>query len=194
MAVAFLAVLTACTSGHSGPKQPPAAIATHEIAIPLRVTGAEVVSPNHGQQALDATTRDAVAAVVQRLLDASVVQPLSHGTLGPVGPLFTTAAGQHAVFADHAAFFDDGVAQVQRVDSHTADVQLTALADDQDHTALVVAKFNWDITGNGGNVHVVHRGELSLIPAFGGWLVSAYDVAVARSVNGNTTSTTAVLK
>jgi hypothetical protein len=194
VAAVFVLALTACSSGHSGPKQAPAALATHEIAVPLRVTSADIVSPNHDQQPLDVRTRGAVTAVLQQLLDDSVVQPLSHGRTGNVGHLFTTAAGLRAVFDDHGAFFDEGVPLVEQLDATVADVQLSALADDQDHPALVVAKFDWELTANGGNVHVVHRGELSLIPAFGAWLVGAYDVAAARSVNGNTTSTTAVLK
>lgn len=194
MAAAAVLALAGCSSGRSGPKQPPAAIATHELNVRLRVTGADLVSPNQDQRPLDPAVRDAVAGVLQRLLDATMVQPLSRGTIGNVGTLFTTAAGFQAVFADHAAFFDDGVPQVQTLDAAVADVQLTALADDQDRPALIIAKFNWDLTGDDGRVQDVHRGELSLIPAFGAWLIGAYDVAAARSVNGTTTSTTAVLK
>jgi hypothetical protein len=81
---------------------------------------------------------------------------------------------------------------VTKLETSAHVVQLTGFADDADQLSLVVAKFVWDVTGDGGRVHLVRTGELTLSPAFGSWLVSAYEVTNTRTVRGATSTTTAV--
>jgi uncharacterized protein (DUF169 family) len=130
--------------------------------------------------------------VTQQFFDATVLDPLTKGRAGSIDAVFTADAVRQASTADRAAMYDEGVPQVSRIDAKLHAVQLTGLADDADRLAIVIAKFAWDVTGDGSRVHIVRRGELTLTPAFGSWFVSAYEVDNVKTVGGATTTTSAV--
>lgn len=189
-----LAVLGgACSSGHSGPQARPGVTGTSVVRMPLTVTGAEVVSPARVLVPLDpATARDAVA-VVQQTFDATVVEAMTGGKGGPIDNVFTTLAKAHAVYPDRGAMYDEGLPRVPAPVADKADVHLTALAGDDDKPALIVARIDWDVRSADRTVRVHRVGELSLVPAFGKWLVGAYTVLVNRTVAGATTTTSATV-
>jgi hypothetical protein len=72
-------------------------------------------------------------------------------------------------------------------------VSLTGLAGTMDpKTALVVAKYTWDVrSAEHPDDRILRTGELSLIPVDGQWKIGAYTITVQRTVNNETTTTTA---
>lgn len=192
--VLALAVLGgACSSGASGPQARPGVTGTRVVrsVLPLTVTGADVVSPARALVPLDESTRLAAVAVVQRTFDATVVQAITGGKGGAIDAVFTTDAKAHAVFPDRGAMYDEGLPHVDRLVADKAEVGLTALAGDDDRPVMIVARFDWDVRSTDRKVRVHRVGELSLVPAFGRWLVGAYTVLVARTVAGTTATTSA---
>lgn len=191
--VACCLAVAACSSGPKKPQAKPGVTGTTAVQVALqRIGSADLVSPAQGVRPLDERTTKAVMASVQQLFDATVLDPLTHGQAGSIDRVMTDDAVRQAATVDRAAMYDEDLPRVTRVDAPKALVQLTALAGDNDAPALVVAKFAWDVTGDGGSVHIVRSGELSLIPVLGTWLIGAYNVANSRVVNGTTTTSTAV--
>ena len=192
---AGLVLALAAAGCSSGPKQPQARPgvtgATAVAGVRLKLTGAEVVSPARALAPLDPPTSRLVLAAVQRTFDATVVRSLTSGKGGSIDADFTTDAKAHAIFPDRGAMYDEGLPAVSRVVADKAEVHLTALAGDDDAPALIVAKIDWSVRSPDRRVRVRHVGELSLIPAFGKWLIGAYTVLVSRTVAGATTTTSA---
>jgi len=183
-------VAMACSSGTKEPQGRPGVTGTREINLRLQVTNAELVSPHQVIGPLATPTRDAVVDVLQKLFDATMIRPLTGKPSGPVEALFTTDAAEHANGADRTVIFDEDVPEIPVAVADKRDVQLTALAGDDNAPALVVARVDWHVRNKKGTVNVWRSGELSLIPAFGTWVVGAYTLVVGRLVGGETTTTT----
>jgi hypothetical protein len=165
--------------------------------VTLTVTRAELVSPHQAFGPMDAKTRKAVVDVVQQLLLITSAEPLTAGKAGKgFADLFTADAGARAAGPDRAAMFDEGLPEFGGLEPTAASVVLTGLAGTMDPaTGLVVAHFTWDV---GSKLHtgdrVIRSGDLSLVPDGGGWKIAAYDIAVERTIDDTTTSTTATTK
>jgi hypothetical protein len=168
-----------------------------KASVDLDVTRAELVSPHQALGPLEGGTRDAVAGVVEKLLLVTSADPLAEGKAGPgFADLFTPDAGARAANADRAAFFDEGVPRFGDLKPTTATLELTGLAGIEDpKTQLVVAKFAWDVASATHPGDSVHRtGELSLVPSGNEWKIGAYTIVVTRTVNDETTTTTATTR
>jgi hypothetical protein len=124
-------------------------------------------------------------------------EPLGAGRAGGgFADLFTGDAGARAAEHDRAAFFDEGLPLFGELDHHAARVGLTGLAGSMDPaTSLVVATFVWDVeSANQPGNRVQRSGELSLIPGDDGeWRIGAYSITVHRTIDNETTTTTAEL-
>ena len=190
-ALALCLAAAACSSGKSKPHTAPGATGTSAIRLAL-VAPADVVSPARATYRLDEASAKAGLAVVQQLYEATLRDPLQRGRAGSIDAIFTADAVRQAATVDRGAMYDEGVPTVARLEAKQSAVALTGFADDADHLAVLVAKFSLDVAGDGGRVHIVRRGELTMTPAFGRWFVSAYDVVNTKTVNGATTTTTAV--
>jgi hypothetical protein len=189
-AVALVVGLVAvgCTDGDDRKATPTSVPTTVSL---VQFGAAEIVSPVAARRALDAATAKAVMAVTQRFFDAAVTGPLRTGKRGTIKAFFTAEAAKDALGADRAALFDTGLPRVRSLKSSSHVVQLTGYAMEDNRVAVVVAKFAWDIAGDGARVRVVHRGELTLEPASGAWVVSGYDVTTTRKVGSTTTTSRA---
>jgi hypothetical protein len=190
LAAALLAglVLAGCTDD-----DPEAAPKTAPIKL-VQFGPADVISPVAGMRPLDAAVAKAAMRTTQRFFDASVRDPLLTGKRGAIKPFFTGLAAKRATGADRAVLFDLGLPRVRTLKSTSQVVQLTGYAGEDNQVALVVAKLAWDVKGDGKRVRVVHRGELTLVPAFGGWFVDGYDITTTRTVGGTTTTSSAEKK
>lgn len=182
----------ACSSGDDGPKAPPGVSEQSLGSTDLQLVGADVVSPHRPMAPLDPATAEAVMNGVQAAFDATVVSPLRDGVLGDITAAFTADAAQRAVYVDAAAVIDAGIVKPAPIRLDKGDVQLTALAGEDDRPAVVAARIEWDVVSPRRKLRVQRSGELTLVPAFGHWFVGAYTVVTARTVGGETTSTTAV--
>jgi hypothetical protein len=182
----------ACSSGDDGPKAPPGVSEQSLGPLDLQLVGADVVSPLRPMAPLDPATADAVLEAVQAAFDATVVEPLREGVLGDVAGTFTTDAAQRAVFVDAGAIIDAGLGKPSPIKLERGDVQLTALAGEDDQLAVVAARIDWDVSSPARDLRIRRSGELTLVPAFGHWFVGAYTVFTERTVGGETTTTTAV--
>jgi hypothetical protein len=199
-AVAFVAALAVagCSSGDDGAKKKDdaktsSAEFTH-AAVKLGVSKAELVSPHAALGPLEQVTTDAVVAIVQELLLDTSAKPLVEGKPGTtVADLFTTDAGTRVAGPDRKAFFDDAVGTFGPLTPKAARVRLTGLAGSADPTtALVVAKYVWDVTSTKRPTdRVTRNGELSLVKVGNQWKIAAYAITVTRTVDGETTTTTA---
>ena len=195
--VAALAV-TGCSGGSdSAKKKDDTETSSAEFtraAVRLSVSGADLVSPHQKLGPLEQNTTDDVVAVVQQLLLVTSAQPLVEGKAhGTVADLFTKDAGARAAGQDHRVFFDDALPRFGQLTPVASRVRLTALAGSQDpSTALVIARFLWDVTSKAKPSNRVTRdGELSFIKVGHEWRIGAYTITVTRSVDGDTTTTTA---
>ena len=195
VAVVLCLAGAACSSSPKKPQARPGVTGTVAVQMHVReVAAGELISPARGIRPLDDPTKARVLAAVQKLFDATLVDPLTAGQAGSIDSVFTNDAVRQAATVDRAAMYDEALPRITRLKADKAEVQLTGLAGGNDQAALVIAKFGWDVTGDGGKVHIVRSGELSLIPVLGTWLIAAYDVANATTVDGTTTTTTAVKK
>jgi hypothetical protein len=201
VAVALALAVTGCSGGDdddSDAGKPDdtetSSSAMTKAAVELEVKGADLVSPHKARGFLEADTRDAVTGVVRDLLLITSATPLVEGKAGGgFADLFTPDAGARAANHDRPVFFDEGVPSFGELDPKTATVSLTGLAGSMDpKTALVVATYTWDVgsTEHPGD-RIVRTGELSLIPVDGQWKIGAYTIAVTRTVDDETTTTTA---
>jgi hypothetical protein len=182
----------ACSSGGGGPKAKPGVTGTRAVgAIPLKLVGADIVSPARVTGPLDAATTRAALAVLQRTFDATVVRSMVAGKGGPVASVFTADANAHATFFDRSVVFDEGLPSTTAVVADKVEVRLSALAADDERPVLIVAKIDWDVHSADRRVRVHRVGELSLIPVYDKLLVGAYTIFVDRTVGGSTTSTSA---
>jgi len=166
---------------------------TH-AAVRLAVSGADRVSPHAKLGRLEDSTTADVVAVVQQLLLVTSAKPLVEGTAGRgLAELFTRDAGARAAGQDRHVFFDDSLPRFGVLTPVASRLHLTGLAGTQDpSTALVIARFLWDVTSKAHPADRVTRdGELSLVKVGGGWRIGAYTITVTRSVDGSTTTTTA---
>jgi hypothetical protein len=181
-AVALVVGLVAvgCTDGDDRKATPTSVPTTVSL---VQFGAAEIVSPVAARRALDAATAKAVMAVTQRFFDAAVTGPLRTGKRGTIKAFFTAEAAKDAL--------DTGLPRVRSLKSSSHVVQLTGYAMEDNRVAVVVAKFAWDIAGDGARVRVVHRGELTIEPASGAWVVSGYDVTTTRKVGSTTTTSRA---
>ena len=166
---------------------------TH-AAVRLSVSKAELVSPHKALGPLEQSTTEDVVAVVQQLLLVTSARPLVEGKAGSgLAELFTKDAAAHAAGKDRPVFFDDALPRFGTLTPVASRVTLTGLASTQDgSTALVIARFLWDVTSKTHPTDRVTRdGELSLIKSGGGWRIGAYVITATRTIDGDTTTTTA---
>ena len=184
----------ACSGGDSKPKTPPGVTGTRASELSLTVTAADLVGPSQAMAPLGDPVRSLVEKNLQRVFEATVATPLTTGKGGRINSLFTDDAAGHAIFGDRAAMFDENMPHVEKLVADQLEVRLTGLANGEGAPQLVVAKLTWRVSNRSGSTRVERSGEFSLVPVYGKWLVSAYDIAVNRVVNGETTTTTAVRK
>lgn len=193
-AVALAAVLAVGCSGGDGDDGAASSTSLAKPTVALDVTRADLVSPHQALGPLDRATRDAVVGVVDDLLRITSAEPLARGQAGAgFAKLFTGDAGSRAASTDRAAFFDEGLPVFGELKDNDVHVELTGLAGSMDPAIeLVVAAFTWDVASvtHPGN-RVVRTGELSLVPAAGGWKIAAYTIHVDRTIDDETTTTTA---
>jgi hypothetical protein len=192
LAVALLAGLVAfgvgCTDDDDEPKAAPKPVTTVKLE---EVGPADVISPVASMRPLEVEVKREVMRVTQRYFDASVRDPLTTGKRGAIKTFFTAEAAKDALGADRVALFDTGMPLVKTLKSDARSVQFTGYAGEDNKLSLIVAKFSFDVTGDRTKAHVVHRGELTLVPAFGKWFVNGYNVVTSRTTGGVTTTTKA---
>jgi hypothetical protein len=163
-------------------------------SVRLAVSKAELVSPHQKIGPLEQNTTDDVVAVVQQLLLVTSAQPLVEGKArGTLTDLFTKDAAARATGHDRSVFFDDGLPRFGTLTPVASRVRLTGLAGTQDpSTALVIARFLWDVTSKAHPANRVTRdGELSFVKVGHEWRIGAYAITATRTVDGATTTTTA---
>ena len=180
-----------CSSGDSK-SDPPAVTGPRAKPLSLTVTAADLVSADKPMVTLDEGLRTAIEKKVQRVLQATVVTPLTTGKGGNINALFTNDAAARANADDRAVMFDENQPRMNRVVPDQLDMQLTALAGADGGPVLVVAKLAWRVHSPDGTLRIERQGELSFTPGFGNWLVSAYEIAVTRIAGDTSTTTTAV--
>ena len=201
-ALALLAVVAACSGGDDGgdgggddqQQEPGISEQSSEVpAIELEVTRSEYVSPHQARSAIPEPAASEALDVVQSLFDATVVDAAVRGEPGDATALFTKDALERLRTRDYSALVDDAVGPLEGLEADTARVGLTALAGDDNKPALVVVAVDWDVHSPDGAVRIVRTGELSLVPASmtGGWVIAAYNLITERTVDGETTTTTA---
>jgi hypothetical protein len=190
LAVALLVGLVAFGVGCTDGDEPKAA--PKVVRVVLKQAGpADLISPAAGIRKLDDAVVDQVGPLTQRYFDATVQEPLLTGKRGDISKFFTATAAKDATGPDRGAVFDVGLPRVRILKAEGRSVQFTGYADNADRLALVVAKFVFDVSGDGTRVHVVHRGELMVEPLFGSWYVTGYNVITSRTTGGVTTTTKA---
>ncbi len=166
-----------------------------KAGVHLGVSKAELVSPHQALGPLDKGTTDAVVGIVQKVLLLTSARPLAEGDAPAtgLGELFTADAGARVTGPDRKAFFDEGLPHFGGLKDVGSRVRLTALAGSDDPApALVVAKYLWDVTNTDRPTDRVTRtGELSLVKQNGAWKIAAYTIVVRRTVEGETTTSTA---
>ncbi len=165
--------------------------------VELRIGRADLVSPHAALGPLDDGTRDAVTGVVEDLLLITSAGPLAVGKAGGgFADLFTPDAGARAANADRGVFFDEDVPVFGELTAEEATIELTGLAGSMDPAAaLVIAKYRWNVTSAERPAdRVVREGELQLIPDDGAWKIGAYTIVVTRTVDDETTTTTATTR
>lgn len=201
VACAAMLVVAGCSNGDSKQsKKDDTETSSEEFtraAVRLGVSKAELVSPHQAMGPLEKPTTDAVVGIVQKLLLVTSAKPLVEGTAGSgLEDLFTTDAGARASGKDRAVFFDEHLPLFGELKPSAARVRLTGLAGSMDPaTALVIAKYVWDVTSvkHPGD-RVTRNGELSLVKVNGAWKIGAYAISVTRTVDDETTTTTAKSK
>lgn len=162
--------------------------------VELTVTRADLVSPHRALGPLDDPTRTTALAVVQDLLRIASAEPLSNGEAGRgFAELFTPDAAARAATEDRAAFFDEDLPRFGELEQREATVELVGLAGGMDPaTKLVVARFAWEVESSLRPGDRVRRtGDVSLIPDGKAWRIAAYSLNVARTIDDETTTTTA---
>jgi hypothetical protein len=184
--------LAGCTDDE-GSKTPPGVSGTAAAKVELlRFGAADLVSPAAVTRPLDDATIASAMSVAQQVFDATLLGPLVAGKAGSIDAVFTPDAAREAATTHRGAMYDEGLPRVSSVKATTRAVLLTGFADDANQVMTIVAKVVWDIEGVGDeDVRVLRTGELLLTPAFGKWLVSAYEMTNQESVGGRATTTTA---
>jgi len=190
-AVALLATLAVVGCTDDGDPEPAPKVTAVKV-VPFGP--ADLISPVAPMRPLDAPTAKAVLRTTQRFFDASISEPLRTGKRGSIKTLFTAGAAQDARGPDERALFDLGLPRVRTLKATSHIVQLTGYAGEDNQVMLVVAKVAWDVSGDGKRVRVVHRGELTLVPAFGSWFIDGYNLIATRTVGSTTTTNTAEKK
>jgi hypothetical protein len=168
-----------------------------KATVSLDVSRSELVSPHKEFGPLEASTRDAVAGVVEELLLITSAKPLVEGKAGGgFADLFTPDAGAKAANADRDAFFDEGLPPFGDLEQVEARVGMTGLeGSDAAATSLVIAKFVWNVASTEDPDDVVNRiGELSLVRVDDAWKIGAYAIVVTRTIDEETTTTTATTR
>jgi hypothetical protein len=195
--VAALTVTGCSGGGSSATKKDDTETSSAEFthaSVRLAVSNADLISPHQKLGPLEQNTTDDVVAVVQQLLLVTSAQPLVEGKArGSVADLFTKDAAAHAAGQDRPVFFDDGLPRFGTLTPVASRVRLTGLAGSQDpSTALVIARFLWDVTSKAHPANRVTRdGELSLVKVGHEWRIGAYTITATRTIDGDTTTTTA---
>jgi hypothetical protein len=182
----------ACSSGDSKPKTPPGVTGARAGQLTIKVTAADLVGPNKPLTPLEDPVRSVVEKNLQKVFEATVVEPLTTGTGGQLGKLFTDDAAVHANLGDRAAMFDEKQPRWERVVPDQLEMRLTGLAGGDDQPQLVVANVAWRVHSPDRDLKIERSGEFTLTPVLGKWLVSAYDIAVNRITGATSTTTTAV--
>jgi hypothetical protein len=163
-------------------------------AVRLAVSKAELVSPHKALGPLEQNTTEDVVAVVQQLLLVTAAKPLVEGKAGSgLADLFTKDAAARVTGHDRPVFFDDGLPRFGALTPVASRVRLTGLAGSQDpSTALVIARFLWDVTSTSHPANRVTRdGELSFVKVGHEWRIGAYAITATRTIDGATTTSTA---
>jgi hypothetical protein len=186
-----LCALAGCSSGSDEPRAKPGVTGVRAGDLTLDVFAAEVVSPQRERAELAPALRRQALRVLQRTFDATVVDPLTTGRGGDLSKLFTADAAARASGPDRGAVFDEGFAPLEQLVGSRTSVALTGLAGDDGAPAMLVARIDWDVRDAADAVQVHRVGELTLVPAFGTWVVGAYTMLVNRTAGGETTTTTA---
>jgi hypothetical protein len=137
-----------------------------------------------------------VLDTLNKYLEAAVLTPLRTG--GPAGdltPLFNPPALERVVPGgpDRFAFIDENLPPVSDLRSERAVAGLTGLAGTDGTVSVVTAGLDLRLIGHvaGAPVTVVRTGELVLMPTGGRWRIDAYEIKVVRTVDEETTTTTA---
>lgn len=196
-AVALAAALVAGCFGNGDDGSDQAADSTTTTTRPdveFVVARSEQVSPHQHLAGLGDPIRGQATEVVERFLDSTSAQPLVTGRAGTdLVDFMTPDAARRAQENDRDAVFDVGHGRVSNLAIDVAEVELTALVNADSTVGLVVADFNWTVTGLGGD-RVERRGELSMVPREGAWLIAAYRIEVTRSLGGLETGATTTMR
>lgn len=196
VAVALALAVTGCSDDDDA-KDDDTETSSAEFAKPeveLALTKADLVSPHRALSPIDDATKRAVTGVVEDLLLITSAGPLSAGKAGGgFADLFTADAGARAAGPDRDVVFDEEVPGFGELRQERANLELMALAGSMDPaTSLVVAVYDWAVTSvERPSDRIERTGELHLIRDGGEWKIGAYVLAVTRTVDGETTTTTA---
>lgn len=199
VAVALALAVTGCSGGDDDDdaKDADADVSSAEFAkadVELQLAKADLVSPHKALSPIDDATKTAVTGVVEDLLQITSAGPLSAGRAGGgFADLFTPDAGARAAGRDRDVVFDEEVPRFGELRQERATLELMALAGSMDPaTSLVVAVYDWAVTSvERPSDRIERKGELHLIRDGGEWKIGAYVLAVTRTVDGETTTTTA---
>jgi hypothetical protein len=195
--LALLLALSACSGGGDDEDERDETSSTsfEQPSVALEVRSADLVSSHAARAPLAGDVTAAITDVVEELLLVTSATPLALGDADDgVGELFTLDAGAEAVGADRPAIFDDGLPSFGELSVDDASIGITALNGPFDSTPVfAVVDLQWDVSGSRNPTdRVVRTGELSLVlDAGGAWKIAAYDLHVERTIDDETTTTTA---
>lgn len=195
--VLALALVAGCSGGgddEASERDETSSTAFEQPTVALDVRTAELVSSRAARAALGDDVTSDITEVVEDLLLITSAGPLTLGRAGPgFAELFTPDAGARAAGPDRAAMFDEGLPSFGTLEPSNTSIGITALNGPFDNApAFAVVDLQWDVGGSRRpGDRVVRTGELSLLLGEDGWKIAAYDLHVERTVDDETTTTTA---
>jgi hypothetical protein len=185
------------SSSDSSPSSTAAPAAKTNVAVPL----GEVIADSAGAPAqFTPEQSQSVMKVVSDYLMLATIGPLR--TAKPAGDLTAVFDGRALAAAtgvDRAVLLDEGLPEVTGVLNVLGQpVRIVALADQDGGIVLATATLDVAIEGvtkvPGAPLRILRKGDLVLAPDGGGWKVTGYTLAVARTGAGlDPTTTTAAI-
>jgi hypothetical protein len=123
---------------------------------------------------------------LQRYVDDAIIAPLEHGrAVKGYGKMFDPGVSATALGRDLAVLTEAKMGfRHNPVRATASPVRLDAIGGSDGRPALVAATFaiHIDTPTTKGYLAIRHHAELTFAPEFGGWLVTAYQANVERSL------------
>jgi hypothetical protein len=136
----------------------------------------------------------AVLSTVGAYVDGGLIEPIRKGeAASDIAAIFEAGAAARLEGPDRAALFDEGLPEVTKSFTPTAQpVTITALSDQAGAFVIATAilVYGAELEVDGGTVTVARTAELTMVPEPEGWKITSYDVLVTRDGPGVEPTTT----